>query len=255
MSNPWGGVVRQRLGGWAFTLIELLVVIAIIGILAGLLLPALIGAKERARRTNCRSQIRQFLLAAHMYAGDNRDRVPSGASDNEDPLDEHTPIISTNTRKALIQYSGTYKILDCPSLGKPFNQEAGWVEDLYGYVIGYNYLGGHTNTPWPSVPEYTNQWVSPQRCADDPTLALVTDLNAWSPGYRKTFAPHGKAGKVITGRDELNEAARGATSEQIGAVGGNVGLLDGSVTWKAIRQMKVYRGSIKWDDQGCYTMW
>ena len=61
----------NRLHSRAFTLIELLVVIAVIAILAALLLPALTGAKERARRASCQSSLRQLSLALHMYGDDN----------------------------------------------------------------------------------------------------------------------------------------------------------------------------------------
>jgi len=54
-----------------FTLIELLVVMVIIALLVGLLLPALARAKEEARKTQCRSNLRQIGLGMSMYANDN----------------------------------------------------------------------------------------------------------------------------------------------------------------------------------------
>ncbi len=243
----------------AFTLIELLVVIAIIAILAAMLLPALAGGKERARRTSCKNSLRQFNLAIHMYGDDNRQFVPSGAPNKpKPPDDDHLPVISAVTSNALVRYTANEKMLHCPSFGDWFIKQQAlrpFEEREYGYVIGYNYHGGHINTPWPALPDHTATWVSPQKLTEDPGLILLSDMNDWSPLYGQTFAPHGKSGLVLQGTDVSNAGAGGTSSADAGAIGGNIGLLDGSVSWKKISTMETYRGSQQWGNDGCWAMW
>ena len=65
----------------AFTIVELLVVIAVIAILAALLLPALVGAKMQAARTQCVSNERQMVLAWTIYSGDNNEQLVLNGGD------------------------------------------------------------------------------------------------------------------------------------------------------------------------------
>ncbi len=255
-SAPARALPARRRG---FTLVELLVVIAIIAILAALLLPALVGAKEKSKRASCKNTMRQFSLALQMYGDDNRQRLPSGAPNRpKPPDDDHLPVISNNTSNAIVQYTANARMLHCPSFGDWFitqQAERPFEEIEYGHVIGYNYHGGHTNTPWRPLPGHTATWLSPQRLTDNPTLVLLSDMNDWSPLYQQTFAPHGKNGLILEGIEPSNTGRAGVSSADIGALGGNVGLLDGSVAWKKIQAMEIYRGSQQWDADGCWAMW
>ena len=226
---------------------------AVLAILISLLIPALHVAKERSRRVVCSSTVRRFISGLHVYAQGNADRLVSGQSDNPNPDDEHTPVLSSEARKALVRVLGDEKTLLCPSMGEPFNQEGGWYYPQYGYVIGYNYLGGHAGTPWPILGSANATWKSPSRMSDDSSAPVVTELNAWSEADQRTWAPHGRRGGILMGGP--GQQPGGMTAAQAGAAGGNVGLLDGSVSWRAIEDTKVYRGSRLHGEDACFTSW
>ena len=235
---------RTARGPRGFTLIELLVVIAIIAILAALLLSAIAGAKEQARRTVCKSNLRQCAVAAIMYTGENDDFLPDGIRNDGG---EHLMWVSTFTWTNFLRSGVTAKILSCPNQPDPFGRPDGYrvtgFFSNWGYLLGYNYHGGHnTKVPW-----NTNyfDWQALVKGSDSGTLVLFSDMNQWSSNalssLRWTMAPHGTRGPILENGSALVARYNGVPSGQIGAAGGNVGLLDGSVNWKSIRSMQTYK--------------
>lgn len=121
----------------AFTLIELLVVIAVIAILAGLLLPVLSRAKEKARTAECRNNLRQLGLAVRMMADDNQGRFPviETASVQTNGVSPENAAI----RQALIPWMDQSETFQCPNDKRDVFQQGGssytWNEAMNGKLI------------------------------------------------------------------------------------------------------------------------
>ena len=222
-----------------FTLVELLVVIAIIGILSALLLPVLTGAKERAVRSHCLNNLRQFNLALAIYGHDSGDHMPElhGGLWAWD-----LPVSIANTLGATrdILYDPGFPEMNRDGLWNYGGRDLEHPYRVIGYAMTFPGTASVSRTNWnPSLVNLSNP--------SDRVLvagAVISDRGQNDPLLRASYSYQNIRGGFTPLPHRCAHLFKGFPA------GDNVAMVDGSARWRNFREM-----TPRTDDPACPTFW
>ncbi|NOX56573.1 MAG: DUF1559 domain-containing protein, partial [Planctomycetes bacterium] len=201
--------VTTRTRRRAFTLIELLVVIAIIAILIALLLPAVQQAREAARRTQCRNNLKQIGLALHNYADTFAENFPPVVTwQRGNPTQYWAGSCRPWTRSP--GYSWRARIL-------PYVEQAALYERLHWGQIGLHGCFGGTPQQRADVNFVRRQIIPAFLCPSDPTDPVQSNRAGTNYAAMKSDGRHVRNVCGMTGAARhqwVNKQNRGGLPHQ-----------------------------------------
>lgn len=237
----------------AFTLRELVVVIAVLSVLSGTLLTALHQrASWQIKKAQCAANLRQFAQATHLYAAENRDRLPEITSGS---LAWDFPVYAAD---AFLQFGMNKRTFYCPGTTPRFNDTYNFLNSanslwnfghslagfrIIGYVAAFNggtlSLTNQNRTILPEPPKATSNTYHPIPANHERVLLADATI---SENLTGTAANPTTAGSFtsIAGGFGVNGVGIPHLSPHLNGnlpAGGNLALKDGHVAWRKFSEM------------------